>query len=373
MLYLDLPTMTEIKALSEARDPVSISIYLGTTPETQKIGAARTRLGQMLKEAESQLEAAGTEKRSIWPISEQVQDLMDDDNFWQKQAHALAIFVTPSRLVTHRFAARITETVQVSDRFHLKPLLRSVTVPQSGYVLALEEDRVRVFDVAAGERAVEIRIPDMPKDAHSAAGTASVNSRSASGRVQGDEGQKLRLRQYARKVDAALRPYLSGRSEPLILAASEPLLSIFRSVNSYPHLVDDAIEASPAKMGEADIKDRAQPMIRTLHEARVASALETLSARENEGRATTDIAQAARAATYGAVDTLLVDMDDVIAGTVDDATGAVTFAESESAVSYGVVDEIAGRVLAAGGTVLAVRKADLPEHASLAAILRFAI
>ncbi len=373
VLYLDLPTLTDIKALSQARDPASVSIYLSTTPETQNIGAARTRLGQLLKDAESQLEAAGIEKRSIWPISEQVQDLMDDDDFWQRQAHALAVFVTPSRLLTHRFAAHVTEMVQVSDRYHLKPLLRSVTVPQSGYVLALEEDRVRVFDVSAGERAVEIKVPDMPKDAHSAVGTASVNSRSASGRIQGGEGQKLRLRQYVRKVDAALRPFLSGRSEPLILAAAEPLLSIFRSVNSYPHLTDAAIGESPAKMSAAEIKDHAQPMIRALHEERVESACETFVARENQGRATTDIAQAARAATFGAVDTLLVDMDIVIPGTVDDDTGAVTFAESDSAASYGVIDEIAGRVLAAGGTVLAVRKADLPRQAELAAILRFAI
>lgn len=373
MLYLDLPTMTEIKALSEARHPVSVTFYLETTPESQNIGPARTRLGQMLKQAEAQLEAVETAKRAIWPVSEQVQDLLDDDDFWQQQAHALAIFVTPERLVTHRFAAHVTETVQVSDRFHLKPLLRSVTVPQSGFVLALEEDRVRVFDVTAGERAREMRVADMPKDAHSAAGTASINSRSASGRVHGSEGQNLRLRQFARKVDAALRPVLAGRSEPLILAASNPLLSIFRSVNSYPHLVAEAIEESPAKMSEADIKDRAQPMIRALHEGRVKAALETYAQRGNEGRATADIAQAARAATYGAVDTLLVDMDEVIAGTVDEADGAVTFAESESAATYGIVDEIAGRVLAAGGTVLAVRKQDLPGQSSLAAILRFAI
>lgn len=373
MLYLDLPTMTEIKALSTARDPVSVSIYLTTTPEIQNIGTARTRLGQMLKEAETQLEAADTAKRSIWPITEYVHDLMDDDDFWERQAHALAVFVTPSRLVTHRFAAQITETVQVSDRFHLKPLLRSVTVPQSGYVLALEEDRVRVFDVTAGERATEVRIPDMPKDAHTAAGTASINARSASGRIHGSEGQNLRLRQYARKVDTALRPYLSGRTEPLILAAADPLLSIFRSVNSYVHLTDTAIEESPAKMTEADIKDRAQPLIRALHETLVASACETYAARENEGRATADVAHAARAATFGAVDTLLVDMDADISGTVDDATGAVTFAENSGATTYDVVDEIAARVLSSGGTVLAVRKGDLPVNGALAAILRFAI
>jgi hypothetical protein len=37
------------------------------------------------------------------------------------------------------------------------------------------------------------------------------------------------------------------------------------------------------------------------------------------------------------------------------------------------VDEIADRVIMSGGHVLAVRKADIPDGKSLAAILRYAI
>lgn len=373
MLYLDLPTVADLKALAAERNPVSVSAYLATTPEPQKINPARTRLLQMLKEAEAQLEATGTAKRSIWPVSEQVNDLIDDDDFWNTQAHALAIFVTPERLVTYRFGASISDTVQVSDRFHIKPLLRTATVPQAGLVLALEEDRVRLFELIAGERAAEVKLPDMPKDAHSAARTASINSRSPSGRIQGSEGQKVRLRQFSRKVDAALRPYLAGRDEPLILAAAEPLLSIYRSVNSYPHLVETGIVESPAGMSPAAIKDRGQPLIRALHEARVSAACEVFAASESMGRATTDIARAARAATSGAVQTLLIDMDQVIPGTLDDASGAVSFAEGESATTYDLVNEIAARVLFTGGAVLAVRKDDLPRPGALAAILRYAI
>ena len=96
-------------------------------------------------------------------------------------------------------------------------------------------------------------------------------------------------------------------------------------------------------------------------------------ARENEGRATTDIAQAARAATYGAVETMLVDIDEVIPGTVDERDGVVTFAKSANAGDYGVVDEIASRVIRSGGQILGVRKADIPGGKSLAAILRYAI
>ena len=95
--------------------------------------------------------------------------------------------------------------------------------------------------------------------------------------------------------------------------------------------------------------------------------------RSNEGRATADIAQAARAATFGAVQSLLVDMDQMVHGTLDETDGAVTFAEAASAQTYGVVDEIARRVLLAGGQVLSVRQADIPEGKPLAAILRYAV
>ena len=46
-------------------------------------------------------------------------------------------------------------------------------------------------------------------------------------------------------------------------------------------------------------------------------------------------------------------------------------AERAVAPSYGLVDEIASRVLATGGRVLGVRKADILRGGALAAILRY--
>ncbi len=69
----------------------------------------------------------------------------------------------------------------------------------------------------------------------------------------------------------------------------------------------------------------------------------------------------------------MVDIDEVVPGTIDEVAGAVTFATEESASTYGIVDEIAARVMAGGGRVVAVRRADIPGEASVAAILRYAI
>ena len=201
----------------------------------------------------------------------------------------------------------------------------------------------------------------------------TVNDRSPSGRLQGSEGQKVLLRQFARKIDQALRGLLTGSDVPLVLAASEPLASIYRSVNTYAHLAKARIDGSPVYLTDAQLADRARAFLDGLNRDEIAQWRATFVARENEGRATTDIAQAARAATYGAVETMLVDIDEVIPGTVDEASGTVTFSKSANAGDYGVVDEIAGRVIRSGGRILGVRKADIPGGTSLAAILRYAI
>ncbi|WP_209426534.1 hypothetical protein [Pararhodobacter sp. SW119] len=373
MLYVDIPTPAEVRKLVSARGEAFVSIYLKTTPETQHIDAARTRLKQLTNDAVAQLEAVGAAKRTIWPIEEQLHDLMDDDDFWRTQANSLAIFVTPDSLRTQRLPNHLTETVQVADRFHLKPLLRAVSMSQHAFILALAENEVRVIELLGDQPAQEIRVPDLPKDAASVAGTANVNSRSYSGRQGGGEGQKHHLRQYCRQVDAALRGLMSGRSEPLILAATDPLLSIYRSINSYAHLADAAIETSPVRIAPHDLGTEARKIVDQLNAELVADFTGLYSERENEGRATTQVARAARAATFGAVDTLLVDMDSVVPGLIDEETGEITFDTEDSAVSYGVIDEIAGRVLANGGRVLAVRRADIPQEAELAAILRYAI
>jgi hypothetical protein len=50
----------------------------------------------------------------------------------------------------------------------------------------------------------------------------------------------------------------------------------------------------------------------------------------------------------------------------------VTLDDTDDAVNYGVVDEIARRVWLNSGNVLAVRRDDIPGNRSVAAILRYA-
>jgi hypothetical protein len=374
MLYVDIPTLPEIQTLVTERHPASVSIYLETTPQTQHIGEAKIVLSNLIKEALGQLEQAGVDKRQCWAIAEQLEDVSDDEEFWTYQANSLAIFATPDSHRCYRLPNALHNLVQVSDRFHLKPLLRAISVQQHAFVLALAENDVRLIEVFADMPAAEVQVPNLPTDAASAVGTATVNTRSpSSGRQHGSEGQKLYLRKFCRMIDAALRPVLSGRHEALIVAATEPLLSIYRSVNSYPEFAHQAIETSPVRIAAHELAAAARPILDQRHAAAMDAFKALYSERENDGRATTDVAEAARAATFGAIDTLMVDIDEVVIGTVDEQTGAITYSDQASANSYGIVDEIAGRTLAMGGRVIGERKANIPGGGSLAAVLRYKI
>jgi hypothetical protein len=372
MLYTDIPTLNELKALIQARDEACVSIYLPTTPLTQDTSGDRIVLGNLSKAALAQLAEVGFDKRRITELEEHLIDLVEDDEFWQFQARSLAVLATPAGAQTFRLPNRLTEFVEVADRFHIKPLLRAITFPHEALVLAASQSGVRLISVSHELPATEIRVPDMPKDAADSVGRASVRDRSPSRRLHGSEGQKVLLRSYARQIDTALRGILAGRELPLILAGLEPLASIVRSVIHYPGLIKQTIEQSPERLPDHELAALARPLLDAIYADQVAATRELFNQQAANGRAVSELSDIARAATYGAVDVMMVDIDHELHGTVDD-DGVVTLADAPGPESYGILDEITGRALLAGARVLAVRSEDLPSSSPVAAILRYPV
>lgn len=372
MLYIDLPTQSEFKKLSGVRADACVSISLATTPLSQNTDISRIEFGNLIKEATAQLQAEEFDKRRLAKLEEHLEELAEDDDYWRLQANSLVVLVTPDSIRTFRLANHVHSAVQVSDRFHLSALLRAITFPQSAFVLALSENAVRLVEVSATLPAKTVKIDALPKDAASAVGKSTLNKRAPSRRIQGSEGQNIRFAQYARRVDAALRPVLSGSDLPLILAATGRLASVYHSISSYPNVLESMIETSPDQINDADLAEASRPILDAFYKSEVVEFNELFQTRTQQNRAVSDISEAARAATFGAVEALLVDIDADVPGSLNE-NGEVIFAQGADATSYEVLNEIASRALANGAKVMGVRREDIPGGESLAAILRFPI
>lgn len=163
-----------------------------------------------------------------------------------------------------------------------------------------------------------------------------------------------------------------GSDLPLILATTKQLESLFRSLSVIPAL-SSTISGNSEHLTSADLATAARPILDAHYAEKIQDFHRLFDERTGQQRTTTDISDAARLATFGGIDRLLVDIDGVIDGTIDDETGMVSFAAEGNAVNYGIVDEITGRALRSGAKVMAVRKADIPGGQDLAVISRYPI
>ena len=227
MLHVDIPTLPELKKLAATRGDICASIFVPTTPLTQETAADRITLKNLTQSLVGELEAKGFDKRRIAALEEQLADLVDDDEFWRFQARSLAVLATPDSVRCYRLPNQLNEAVEVADRFHLKPLLRAVTFPHEAFVLVLSQNGVRVVEICSDLPPGPVDVAGLPKDAASAVAGLPSEAAHPAAAFRDPRVRRILLRQYARRVDEALRGVLAGRETPLLLAAVE------RSVRSF--------------------------------------------------------------------------------------------------------------------------------------------
>ncbi|UDY37380.1 baeRF11 domain-containing protein [Dermatobacter hominis] len=370
-MHVHQPTPGEIEQLLSDRGDARATIYLATSPVTDRTDAERIAYKDAVARAVAALHEAGVDKRRVAGFEELLGELDEDPLYWDHQARTLAVFTDGEVLRSYHLANELTPVVKVTDRYFVKPLLRSVTFPQACFVLALAEGSVRLLELGPDYGPIEVEVPDLPASAAAATHHHKITDHVQKGSLSGDDGSKIRLRQYARAVDAAIRPLVRGHELPLLLAAAEPTASAFRAVNTSPELEDIGLEGSPEKIDDLQIAREAREVLAKVYEEDLQQLADLFSLRDGQDRVQTDVSDLARSATYGQIDTLVVDIDQIVWGRVDD-DGAVTFADEGDEGAADIIDEVVRRVLASDGTVLAVRAEDVYRGGAAAAVLRYA-
>ncbi|MCZ7631283.1 MAG: hypothetical protein M5U19_20525 [Microthrixaceae bacterium] len=88
-----------------------------------------------------------------------------------------------------------------------------------------------------------------------------------------------------------------------------------------PHLVAEREHGNPETSTDAELADAARRILDDVYAEQLAELAVLFDERRSQGRTAVDVSDVARLATLGAVDTVLVDIDASVPGSIDDAGG----------------------------------------------------
>jgi hypothetical protein len=331
---MDLIGREDLKKLLAEPGKPCVSLFMPTHRGGGEADRIRWRVH--VGEAEKQLIGTGLRAPDVRELLGPARQLLEDPLFWKHQCDGLAAFLAPRVFHIYRLPMTFEDLVVTADHFQVTPLLPLLTSNGRYYVLALSQEAVRLLQ---GSRysVSKVDLRGVPRNLAEASLTHdSSRPFTFFGRRQGGpeswgrifhghgvglNDTKEELLQYFHKIDRGLYPLLSEEKAPLVLAGAEYLLPIYRRANSYPHLLEQAIEGNPDRLSNQELHDRAWALVRPHFEEAQHQAAAQYRQLAGTGRTASELNQVVSAAYHGQVETLLVALGRQSWGRFDPATG----------------------------------------------------
>jgi hypothetical protein len=345
------------------------------------------RFKNQLSRAEERLSEMGLRAAEITSLLQPLRELVDNYDFWQRQSDGLAVFRSADCVRYFRLPIDVPELVVVTDRFHIKPLLGFLTADGHFFVLALSQNAVRLLECTR-YKADEVKLPatmptslsdslkfdDIEKQLqlHSV-GQGGEGGRTAvfHGHGTGSEEEKARLTPYFRQIDHGLREILRDERAPLVLAGVEYFFPIYKSVNSYAHLISRGIPGNPDTLKPQALHEKALRIVEPTFQEHLSGVSAQYQQARLSGRASRDVKPVVLAAYQGRIESLIVGVGVQRWGRFDEQTGAVEERAKAIPGDVDLLDLAAIQTILRGGAVYAVEPGEVPENAPLAAVFRF--
>lgn len=380
---IDLLTNEQLRDIAGTHGPGCTSLYLPTHRAGPEVQQDPIRLKNLLAAARREMAEMGLGDDVVASRTEPAAQLLRDDDFWARGEHGLAVLLGPGGMLTHRMGSTPEELVVVSDRFHIKPLLGSVTSGAVFWILSLSQNRVRLLR-GGPAGAAEVALEDIPESLAAALwfedrerqlqshGATRVGRGKVSatfhGQGLGKDTQHADLARFLRAVDAGVSHVVEDPAQPIVLCGVERDLAAFREVSRNPSLVDGVVPGNCDRMSPTELHEAAWPVVRTAFAAereRVAAAIGS-----SNGRSEHDLGGALTAARDGRVESLIVALGVQRWGVVGD-DGDVAVHDTRGPGDRDLLDALVLETMLHGGGVHAVEPQGVPGGGELAALLRW--
>lgn len=382
-----LLSRSEIMRLATDGHPPHVSLYLSTHRAGRDTAQDPIRFKNLVHRAEVELSGAGYPSRVVAQTLSPAKELLEDPFFWQHAGDGLAVLLSGGAMDVFRLPISVEELIVVGEQSHLKPLLPVLAGDGLFFVLALSQDRVRLFS-GSRESIREIDLEDIPtslRDAvgydyeqrslqfHTGAGAGKGGMRRAMfhGHGEGADEDKGEVVEFFQQVDAGVGTLIGDRGAPVVLAGVGWETALYRGLTRLRGVLPEGIDGSPDRLTPDDLHGRAWALVQPQFEEARRTAADRYQGFAGTERASDRIDVVLPAAAEGRVESLFVAVGRQAWGRWDADTLEIEVHETRAPGDRDLLDAAALTALGSGAAVYAVEPLVVPGGATLAAVFRF--
>lgn len=341
-----------------------------------------------LSEARKQLDASDG-------LCARLDELQEFENqlhpFWQEQKEGLILVVREEgENDAFLLPFPLDSTVTIGEGPSLSPLFR-LTGGSQYHLLVLDLGGLRLFKASRWdlEEVQLTHVPltleeamkyDDPEESLQSRTVSASNMPGAGGGnvafngqgVTGDEMRKKKIRRFFEMVNKGLPENFDDLEMPLALMGPDFEISLYREVNHYPHLCEQHIAKSAARLSDDEVKQTVCEWVSGIDAADRSQEIETLNDRLGPGDASIDFKEIVQGAETARIATLLVDEDARRWGRSDGSGGEVILHSERKSDSQELVGATSMAAAASGARIQYIAAGEeLPGKAALAAVFRY--
>jgi hypothetical protein len=389
---MDILKKDDIKKLSENNSYPSVSIFIPTHKEWNERKKDITRYRNQLTKAEKILSEIMREKE-LNNFLKPSKNLLDDTEFWNHQNSGLAVFFNKDEFKTYRVPQRVEEFLFINNVYYLKPLLPLLSGDGRFFLLSFDQKQTKLYEgtkysikelnipntITSFEELMKFYEAERSVQFHSSTGQTTAQGRTGDRAAMfhghgtgGDEKiHKKNLTDFAHIIDKGVHKILRDETAPLIIAAVEYLVPIYKNANSYPYLNERHLPLNPEEFGVEKLHEKAWALIKPVFENDSKIAFSKYEQFSGNGKASSNIEEILKASLANRVEYLWVDLDEHHWGTYNEADQRVELENESTQFNKDLLDFAATQTILNNGTVYALRKVDMPIKKPALAVFRF--
>ena len=384
---MDLITMEQLKEILKVRSDWCVSIFMPTHRVGQEIQQDPIRFKNLLSDVEDRLLAKGVRLPDVKEALKNPMRLLQSSIFWQHQSDGLAVFFTKDSFCFFRMPVKFVETLVITDRFHIKPILPILTNDGTFHILAISQNSLRflegtrytVDEVDLGDTPgtlAEIFPDGFPKSQlqiHTGRAKPSGGGPRSAIFHADDPSDDIKeyMQKWFRIIDKTIVNLLSETKSPLVLAGVKNHFPLYKEINNYPYLIDEGIPGNPDEMKDEELHKKGWAIVEPVFSKEREAALAKYQQLLGTGQTTTDVAEAVLAAHQGKIASIFIAVNVQVWGRFDSENLKVDVHETLQPGDEDLLDFIGIQTLIKGGAVFAVPTEDIPDKALLAAVMRY--